>query len=181
MAFISKDTPCYFFTTVTNSRLPIFRTDEFKQILCTAYDEARRSGKFSIHAFCVMPDHSHIVTGGELSPSNTLRYLNGISARRIVDKLKSEPKYLPSLQKLRVQARGEHKYSVWQHHPNTYIITSERMMMQKVNYVHKNPVEAGLAEAMEDFRFSSARYWLRKPLLDDEPLAVDMKEIDWRT
>ena len=180
MAHISKDTPCYFFTSVTNSRLPIFRTDEFKQILCTALDEARQSGKFSIHAFCIMPDHSHIVTGGELSPSNTLRYINGISARRILDALKANPKYEPSLQKLKVNSRGEHKYSVWQHHANTYIITSEGMMMQKVNYVHKNPVEAGLAEAMEDYRFSSARFWLRKTLLDDEPLEVDIKKLDWR-
>lgn len=180
MAYISKDTPCYFFTSVTNSRLPIFRTDEFKQILCDAYDEARLSGKFSIYAYCIMPDHSHIVTGGELSPSNTRRYLNGISARRILDKLKGDPKYDPSLQKLRVQARGEHKYSVWQHHPNTYIITSEGMMMQKVNYLHKNPVEAGFVETMEEYKYSSARYWMRRSLIDDEPFEVDIKNIDWR-
>ncbi len=127
-----------------------------------------------------MPDHGHIVTGGELTPSNTLRYLNGISARRIVDVLKSDPRFETSLNKLKIQTRDDHKFSVWQHHPNTYIITSEGMMMQKVNYVHKNPVEAGMVEAMEDYRFSSARFWLRKPLLDDEPLEVDIKKIDWR-
>lgn len=140
---------------------------------------ARISGKFLIYAYCIMLDHLHIVTGGELSPSNTLRYLNGISARRIVDNLKNAG-HQTSLEKLKISARGSHKFAVWQHHSNTFIITSEGMMMQKVNYVHKNPLEAGLVESMEDYRFSSARYWLRKTLLDDEPLAMNLDFIDWR-
>lgn len=150
-----------------------------KEVLCNALNEARVSGKFFIYAYCIMLDHLHIVTSGELSPSNTLRYLNGISARRIVDYLKNFG-HLASLDKLKIQERGSHKYAVWQHHSNTFIITSEGMMMQKVNYVHKNPVEAGLVESMEDYRFSSARYWLRKPLLEDEPFEVNLDLIDWR-
>ena len=179
MRYISKDNPCYFFTSVTHLRLPVFRLEQMCLILCHALNEARISGNFSIYAYCIMVDHLHIITGGELSPSNTLRYLNGISARRIIDHLKISG-HEASLNKLKVQARGSHSYSLWQHHPNTYIITSEKMMMQKVNYIHKNPVEAGSAEQMEDHRFSSARYWLRKPLLDDEPLEVDIKDLKWR-
>lgn len=179
MSHISKDNPFYFFNSVTNSRLPIFRTDALKKVLCAALNEARDSGKFLIYAYCIMLDHLHIVTGSELSPSNTLRYLNGISARRIVDHLKNASHHA-SLEKLKIQARGSHNYAVWQHHSNTFIITSEGMMMQKVNYVHKNPVEAGLVEVMEDYRFSSARYWLRKSLFEDEPLRVNLDRIDWR-
>ncbi|MGD9564107.1 MAG: transposase [Pyrinomonadaceae bacterium] len=179
MPYISKDNPCYFFTSVTNSRLPIFRTDTLKEILCTALDEARRSGNFRIHAYSVMPDHLHAVTGGELAPSNTLRYLNGISARRIVDHLKNTGHHA-SLEKLKIQARGTYKYSVWQHHSNTFIITSEAMMMQKVGYVHRNPIDAGLVDSAGDYRFSSARYWLREQLLENEPIEVDSDKIVWR-
>jgi hypothetical protein len=51
--------------------------------------------------------------------------------------------------------------------------------MQKVNYIHQNPVADGLCARAEEYKFSSARYWLRKPLLEDEPLEVDIKKIDW--
>lgn len=53
------------------------------------------------------------------------------------------------------------------------------MFMQKVNYIHNNPVEEGLVANPEDYKYSSARYWLRKPLLDDEPIEMDIKQIRW--
>ena len=51
--------------------------------------------------------------------------------------------------------------------------------MQKVNYVHQNPVRAGLVNAAEDYRWSSARIWQRRPL-EDEPLLLDLDQIQWR-
>ncbi len=51
--------------------------------------------------------------------------------------------------------------------------------MQKVNYIHQNPVRAGIVERPEDYRFSSARLWKGNPL-DDEPFLTDHKLIKWR-
>jgi len=51
--------------------------------------------------------------------------------------------------------------------------------MQKVNYVHQNPVRAGLVSAAEDYRWSSVRIWQRRPL-EDEPLLLDLDQIQWR-
>jgi putative transposase len=51
--------------------------------------------------------------------------------------------------------------------------------MQKVNYIHLNPVRAGLVERAEDYRWSSARCWLRRTA-EDEPLRMDLEKIDWR-
>jgi hypothetical protein len=52
--------------------------------------------------------------------------------------------------------------------------------MQKVHYIHQNPVRAGLVENAEDYRFSSARLWKGSPL-DDEPFLTDHKQIKWRS
>jgi hypothetical protein len=35
--------------------------------------------------------------------------------------------------------------------------TSEAAFMQRVNYIHQNPVRAGLVARAEDYRWSSAR------------------------
>jgi hypothetical protein len=48
-----------------------------------------------------------------------------------------------------------------------------------MRYIHNNPVEGGITEAPEDYRYSSSRYWLKKGLLDDEPIEVDIKQIEW--
>jgi hypothetical protein len=53
------------------------------------------------------------------------------------------------------------------------------MLMQKVNYIHQNPVRARLVELAEDYRWSSVRIWKRRPL-EDEPLVIDIDRINWR-
>ena len=141
-------------------------------------DEARKSGGFSLYSYVIMPDHIHLITGSALKPSDTLRYLKGIISRRVIGYLK-ENDFFESLRKLRKGEEGQsYKHTLWEHHSNTYFITSEQALMQKVNYIHRNPVTDGLCEREEDYLYSSARFWLRKNL-KEEPLEVDIKKIDW--
>ena len=169
---INKNSPSYFITSVTHKRLPVFRTDKLKQIFCDALDGARNSSGFKIYAYVVIPDHFHIVTDNKLDESETLRYLNGVSARRVIGYLK-ENSFESSLIKLRMETKDRnYKHSLWEHHSNSFEIKTEAVMMQKVNYIHLNPVEEGLCERAEDYRFSSARFWKGCPL-EDEPLIVD--------
>lgn len=176
---ISFDTPCYYFTSVTHHRLPIFRTDKLKQILCNALNEARKSSGMLYFAYAIMPDHLHILTDGKRKPSDSLRYINGVTAKYILDHLK-ENQLISSLEKLRqFKKKDGSQYSVWEHHSDKFLVTSESMFMQKVNYIHNNPVKDNLVEKPEDYLYSSARIWKRNPL-DVEPLEMDIKEIRWR-
>jgi len=177
---ISRTTPVYYLTSVAHNRLPIFRTDKVKEVICKALDEARKSGGFLIFAYVVMPDHLHLLTDNVRSTSDTLRYANGIAAKRLIDYLK-EGDFESCLAKLRIQVRErDHKHSVFQHHPNTFEIYGEDKMMEKVNYIHLNPVRAGLVKIPDDYRFSSSRQWHGKTI-EDEPLWTDHKQIAWRS
>ncbi len=179
MHTISRDTPALYFTGVAKNRLPVFRTDAIKIVTCNALNEARNSGGFAIYAYVIMPDHLHAITDAVLKPSRVLQYVNGIISRRIIDHLK-EHRHDASLRKLRRESgTRRHQYSLWEHHSNVSQIFSEAMFMQKVNYIHQNPVRAGLVERAEDYRWSSARIWKRCPL-EDEPLVVDIERIAWR-
>jgi REP element-mobilizing transposase RayT len=179
MHTISRDTPALYITTVAKDRLAVFRTDTIKTITCNALDEARNSAKFSIYAYVVMPDHLHAMIDGVLKPSKILQYINGIISRRVIDHLK-EHGHNSSLQKLRHETRERgYRYSLWDHHSNVFSVTSEDMFMQKVNYIHQNPVRAGLVEEAEDYRWSSVRWW-KRCALDDEPLRMDIDQITWR-
>ena len=179
MQTISRDTPALYITAVAKDRLPIFRTDQIKTVTCNALDEARKSGGFAIYAYVLMPDHFHAITDSTLKPSKVIQYLNGIISRRVIDHLK-EHGHNASLQKLRRESgtRG-HKYSLWDHHSNAFPIFSEDMLMQRVNYIHQNPVRAGLFDRAEDYRWSSVRIWKRCEI-EDEPLMVDLGRINWR-
>ena len=180
MHAISRDSPALYLTCVAKDRLPVFQTDQIKLITCGALNEARRSAGFAIYAYVIMPDHLHAITDSAIKPSKILQYINGIVSRRVIDYLK-EHGHNSSLRKLQRESgvRG-HRYSLWEHHSNVLSIFSEEMLMQKVNYIHQNPVRAGLVEHADDCRWSSARIWKRCSW-NDEPLLVDVDRIRWRS
>jgi REP element-mobilizing transposase RayT len=148
-----------------------------KQVLCRAIDEARK--RFLLFAYVIMIDHLHLLTSRPSTTSDVLRVLKGLTARRVIDYLK-ENEYSSSLAKLQHHERDRnHKYSLWQTEKNVLPIFSESMFMEKVNYVHQNPVRAGLVERATDYRWSSARIW-QGCSCEDEPLQVDRNLIYWR-
>ncbi|MBC8032041.1 MAG: transposase [Pyrinomonadaceae bacterium] len=179
MHTISRDSPCFYLTSVAKDRLPVFRTNEIKIITCNALDEARKSGEFALYAYALMPDHLHTITDSALSSGETLRFINGIISRRVINYLQQQG-YESSLQKLkRKTQKSDHHYSLWDHHPNVRLLLTEKMLMERVHYTHQNPVRAGLVERAEDYRWSSVRCWNGNPL-EDEPLLMDLDLIKWR-
>ena len=176
---ISIDTPALFITAVGKDRLPVFQTDKIKQVTCTAIDEARASSGFLLFAYVIMPDHLHLLTDAPLKPSRVLQFIKGITGHRVIDYLKKQ-NYESSLRKLRhVEWKRNHRFSLWQHDSDVFSVTSESKFMEKVNYIHLNPVRAGLVERADQYRWSSVRCWQGKPTAD-EPLRVDLDKICWR-
>lgn len=179
MNHISPNNPAYYLTSVTRKRLPVFRLEKLKSIACAALNEARVSGGFFVLAYVIMPDHLHVISDSEKKASVVLRFINGLISRRVIDFLKSEG-HETSLEKLRRESdRRGHNYSLWDHHPNVRLLTSESMFMQRVHYTHQNPVRIGLVEKAHHYRYSSIRLWNRCAL-EDEPLLVDIAKIKWR-
>ena len=176
---ISKDNPFLFITSVTHKRIPVFQKDKLKQVLCQALNAARQSSGISIFAYAIMLDHIHLITDRLIKQSEIIRYINGVSAHQIIGHLR-ENKFESSLAKLRTETKDRgYKHSLWEHHSNTFEIKTEAVLMQKVNYLHWNPVNEGLCERPEDYLFSSSRIWKGCPL-ENEPLEMDIKKIKWR-
>jgi putative transposase len=176
---ISQDSPALYITIVTKDRLPVFKTDHMKQILCRAINEARRSAHFLLFAYVIMLDHLHLLTSRPSTTSEVLRVLKGISARRVIDNLKDNG-HEGSLAKLQHEQRErKYNYSLWQTEKNVLPVFSEGMFMEKVNYIHQNPVRGGLVQRAVDYRWSSARCW-NGYKFDEEPLLVDKDLLYWR-
>ena len=176
---VSRDTPAYYHTSVAKDRLPIFRTETFARMTCDAIEEARRSGGFLLFAYVLMPEHLHVVTDSRKESKDIHRFINGIVSRRLLDHLKTSG-HSDSLRKLRIEGRSDgSQYSLWHHHPDTRLLWSEQMLWQRIQYTHLNPVRAGLVDHPNDWRWSSARIFHKRPM-EDEPLRVDLDKILWR-
>jgi len=75
-------------------------------------------------------------------------------------------KYLLERFKCNAEFTKNQKYKVWMDRFDDLIITTQKVMGIKINYIHFNPVKAGLVDRPEDWEFSSARNYY----LDDHSL-----------
>lgn len=175
---VNRDTPAYYLTAVTKDRLPVFRTATIAKIVCSALNDARRSGGFLIFAYVVMLDHLHLVTDSSVKASQIHRFVNGNIARQVIDHLKSEG-HNDALKKLAAVGRRDgSEYSLWNHNPDTRLLWTDQMLWQRIQYTHLNPVRAGLCDHPDDWPWSSARI-IHRRTRENEPLDVDFGRIEW--
>jgi REP element-mobilizing transposase RayT len=96
------------------------------------------SGKYDLYAWCIMPNHVHVVFRPHGQLSKTTQWLKGRTARMANDIL---------------CRRGQ---PFWQEESFDRWMRDRAELLDTIAYVESNPVDAGLVSAPEDWRYSSA-------------------------
>ena len=106
----------------------------------TALERTRLGYKFFVTGYVVMPEHVHLLVSeperGTLA--SALQAIKQSVARRLVSP--GQHFWLPRY----------YDFNVW----------SERKMIEKLRYIHRNPVTRGLVERPGDWEWSSYRHYL---------------------
>ena len=53
----------------------------------------------------------------------------------------------------------DRKYQFWERNPLSVEIWSEKVLLQKLKYMHENPVRAGICRYPEQYKYSSALFF----------------------
>jgi putative transposase len=125
----------FFITSVTAQRQPIFRRATTASLMVETLAHYREQGKFLLHEFVVMPDHTHLL----LTPAPE------ISLERAVQFTKGGFSF-------RLKFRGP----VWQASFSNHRVRDFEDYDRHREYIWLNPVRAGLAARPEDYPYSSA-------------------------
>jgi REP-associated tyrosine transposase len=124
----------FFVTTSTHDRRRLFQVDSKAQLFIDTLQHYRREGYYKLHAFVVMPDHVHLIlTPQKITLERAVGVIKGGFSRRLAS-----------------------KFPVWQRGFTDHRIRDAADMEARRRYVHLNPVKAGLVEAAELYRYSSA-------------------------
>jgi REP element-mobilizing transposase RayT len=157
----------YFITTTVMNFDNIFIPGRnYNLILTDSLNHQLIEHKSQLFAYVIMPSHLHLVLYMPKGQSiidfmRDFKRHTSLEIRKLAEK---ERRYY-LLERLRSNAEfsKNQTHKVWMDRFDDLIITTERMMGIKVNYIHFNPVKAGLVEKPEDWEFSSARNYI----LDD--------------
>jgi len=126
-------------TTNIARRAPVLASRTAASALMQVIAEVRCETRFELLAFVVMPDHIHLVLA--LPPR--------VKVSRVIQLIKGRFAY-------RYNVGSGRAGALWQARYHEKALRSERALVAAIEYVHNNPVKAGLVGQAESFLWSSA-------------------------
>lgn len=164
--------PLHFVTVTTHKRIPLFTLNVLCHECVSALAEVRARFPFEIFAYVLLPDHFHLlIRPAHGDVSRLLQKIKSLAARKTLARLKVNRNYklLAGLRKARPGRRG-HFYQVFQESFRDLHLWSLWMVKQKIDYIHKNPLNERLAVNVAAYPWSS---WRAIHERCTEPIAVD--------
>lgn len=159
----------YFITCAVVEKLPLFKESIYRRIILDSLAYLRERKATELNAFVVMSTHMHAVLWPRngVNISDVLRDFKRHTSRSISREAAKQAHchYLQVFAAARSTFRSQRAdYQVWHEGSHLEAIYDDDFARQKIEYIHNNPVKAGLVSNAEDWRYSSARaYLLREP------------------
>ena len=144
---IYLDQQIYFFTSSIVGYLPILAEENMKRLVLKAWSTYRDKYQVLIHAYVIMPENFHLIIYAEKAGQiqsfmqQSLRW-SAISLVKEVEGWKESIRE-PLLKKFQFYANGKAKYKVWKEQTRGVPLQSDRMLAQRMNYIHENPMRRG--------------------------------------
>ena len=166
----------YFVSFAVVEWIDVFIRNEYKDIVLRSLSYSQQNKGMEIFAWCIMTNHVHLVfrSVGEYKPEDLLGDLKRFTSREIIKAIIDNPKesrkdwLLEQFRKAADQTSNVNKYQFWRHDNKPIELWSNKVIAEKINYIHNNPVEVGLVYRPEDYVYSSAGdYSGEKGLLND--------------
>ena len=147
------------FVTVTCLNwIPVLASREHKEIVINSLRFLVKEGRVRVSAFVLMDTHFHLIwqVMGEHKRENVQRDFLRFTAQQILKNLRNTKS--PLLHELLVEAK-DRKYQVWERNSLSVELYSANVLIQKLEYIHLNPVVAGLCNLPEEYEYSSAWFY----------------------
>jgi len=183
MTFDSKHIPdhLYFITASIVGWKPLFSESGFAEIVLNSLAWLRQEKRISLYAFVLMSTHLHaILLPSDRPIGELLQNFGSFTAHKILEKLREENQ-IDLLNYFHAHRRDSSiEHSIWQdiQAKNIYI---EKFLLQKMEYIHQNPVanELKLAQDRAAYRYSSACFYDegRQPVIEIDDIR-DLLSLD---
>jgi len=157
----------YFVSFATVYWIDVFTREEYFKVLAKSVDYCRKEKGMELFAYCFMPSHVHFIFRSvNEQPSELLRDFKRHTAKKILEAIENNPKESRKEWLLWMFTRAGKKnatttkYQFWQQHNKPIELWSPKVIKQKLDYIHNNPIEGGFVTEATDWKYSSARNYV---------------------
>ena len=150
--------PQFFTATILNWK-HLLKEDDYKDIIINCLKFLVDDKRVEVSAFIIMSNHVHIIWQPlqHYTTTHIQTSFMTYTAKAIKKKLKQgKPDILETLK----VNKYDRIYQVWKREPLSIELFNEKTFMQKLDYIHNNPVAAGWVCFAEEYKYSSAKFYL---------------------
>ncbi|MEQ1798332.1 MAG: transposase [Lacibacter sp.] len=152
---------CYFYTDTIHGFKHLLNDDVFKLIYIDSWKYLKAKGLIDIYGYVIMPNHIHLLwmmngLNGKESPAGSFAKFTAHQFQKML--IEKDTQTLLQFQ----SDKADRLFQFWKRDPLAISITSKKALLQKLDYIHNNPVQEKwkLATVPEDYRWSSASFYL---------------------
>lgn len=141
--------------------LPLFTRPEIVQILLDCWAYQRDHAGLRLYGYVVLENHLHFIAQAR-NLSKCVSSFKSFTARQILDWMHAHGMghWLDRLHHTKQKHKTDRKYQFWQEGVHAELVLSEAMMLEKLEYIHANPVKRGYVSLAEHWRYSSAGHYV---------------------
>ena len=154
----------YFVTFTVIHWIDIFIRRRYRDIIIDSLKFCQDNKGLILYAFCIMSSHIHLIvsTSGKNKLQDIIRDFKKFTALKIIHTIRgniyeSRREWLMNafMEAGHVNNNNTH-FQFWQQLNHPVELCTNRMIEQRLNYVHNNPVKAGIVTVPENYLYSSA-------------------------
>ena len=155
----------YFVSFAVVEWLDVFTRKEYKNIIVDSLNYCQKEKGMEIFAWCIMTNHVHLIFRSvkERRPELLIGDLKRFTSKAIVNAIQNNPGesrkewLIEQFERAGNKSSNVKKYQFWRHDNKPIELWSNKVIDEKINYIHNNPVEEGLVFRPEDYVYSSAK------------------------
>ena len=166
----------HFITTSCYQRRPLLGSPQSRDLFLQVLERVRKRYHFVVVGYVVMPEHVHLLFSEpeRANPSVVMQALKQSFARGILRKVRSGI----DAQQGSLWNEIPHEGHIWQHRFYDFVVFTEKKRIEKLRYMHRNPVKRGLVPESQQWPWSSFRCYAegeRGPVLVNEPQKAELR------
>lgn len=147
-----------FYTATINNWQHLLANDKHKDIIVDSLKFLVTEKRIVLNAFVIMSNHIHLIW--QAMPGFTPSHIQASFMKYTAQQLKRSlaKNNTEALETFKVNKYNK-EYQFWKREPLGIELISPVVFQQKLNYIHNNPVKAGLCANAEDYQYSSAKFY----------------------
>lgn len=172
---IRDQTKLHFVTFAVVEWVDVFTRNMYKDVVVESLQYCQKQKGLLLYAWCIMTNHIHLIISSldGFKQEDILRDLKKHTSKQLVEMIhenaqESRKNWMLWLFSEAGKKNSNNKnYQFWQQDNHPIELSTNNLMDQKLEYIHNNPVEAGIVDRPESYLYSSARdYTGQKGLID---------------